>query len=79
MHISIQYYYIRNQLSPGELTLNWISGGRNKADMLTKALVGLKLVNAAESVLGKGMTSLRESVRKYADSIGICEEEVNRV
>jgi hypothetical protein len=78
-HINIRYHYIRNQLSQGELTVNWIPGGRNKADMLTKALVGSKLVNAVGSVLGKGMTSARGSVGKYADSIGMCEEEVNRV
>jgi hypothetical protein len=44
-----------------------------------KALVRLKLVNTVGSVLGKGMTSARGSVGKYADSISIYEEEVNRV
>jgi hypothetical protein len=55
----------------GELTVNWILGGRNKADMLTKALVGSKLVNAVGSVLEKGMILARESIGKYADSIGM--------
>jgi hypothetical protein len=59
--------------------VNWILGERNKADMLMKALVGSKLVNAVGSVLGKRMTSARESVGKYADSISMYEEEVNRV
>jgi hypothetical protein len=66
-------------VTQGELIVIEILGERNKANMLTKALVESKLVNTVASVLEKGMISARRNIGKYADSIVMCEEEVNRV
>lgn len=54
-HIAIRYHYIREQLSKGELTINWKPGKINKADLLTKPVVGPRLKELSTAVLGSSL------------------------
>jgi hypothetical protein len=50
-HIDIRYHFIREQLSKGELTLDWVQGKHNKADLLTKSITGPRLNELSNAVL----------------------------
>jgi len=58
-HIDICHYFLREHVRDGDITVTWISGKANLADMLTKALDPTKF-NAICSTLG---------VSHYADSV----------
>lgn len=51
-HIEIRYHFIRQQLSQGELTIDWVSGKTNRADLLTKPIAGPKFFELQAAVLG---------------------------
>lgn len=47
-HIAVRFNFLKEQLSQGELTLEWQRGNENLADMLTKALAGPALQKSIE-------------------------------
>jgi hypothetical protein len=52
-HIQIRFHYIRELLKEGKLEVKWVAGKDNRADLLTKQVVGPQLQRLTELVLQK--------------------------
>lgn len=57
-HVAREFHYINEQVHDGNLTIVWIDGPRQKADVLTKALSGVVFDGLKRSI---GMIGGRSS------------------
>ena len=70
-HIDVRYYYVRNEVSMGNLLVKHVCSEKQLADLLTKPLVVKRLV---ANRIGLGMISESSGSAKPRGFAGLCQE-----